>query len=78
VSAAFNLLKVSEVKRKKTNTVRQRLPKSLSGKGALRILQEKEEKKSDEEPKEVLRMEKKLQKLEEKEKKSKLRQEAKK
>ena len=82
VSPAFKLLKVPEVKRKKTNTVRQRLPKSLSGKEALRILQEKEDKKkSDEEAKnqrKVLRMEKKLQKLEEKEKKSKLRQEAKK
>jgi len=32
VSPAFNLLKVPEVKRKKTNTVRQRLPKSLSEK----------------------------------------------
>ncbi|KAH3859252.1 hypothetical protein DPMN_101969 [Dreissena polymorpha] len=49
VSRAFYLLKVPEVLRKKPNTVRQLLPKSLSGKEALKILKEREEKKKNEE-----------------------------
>jgi hypothetical protein len=43
VSESFSLLEVPEVKKKRsTNTLRKRLTKALSGKEALRILQENE------------------------------------
>ncbi|KAH3815097.1 hypothetical protein DPMN_143617 [Dreissena polymorpha] len=77
-----NLLKVPEVIRKKQNTMKQRLPKSLSGKEALKILKEREDKKMNDEvakkQRQLLRTATRKQKLEEKDKKKALREEAKK
>jgi hypothetical protein len=72
VSESFSLLAVPEVKKKRSaNTLRKRLPKALSGKEALRMLQEKENaKKADELAKQKRKEEreaKKAKKLEEKE-----------
>jgi len=79
--SALNLLTVPDVERKKSNTVRQRLPVIVGKRSssAVRILQKKRrKKKSHEKAKYQWKIEKKLQKLEEKEKIGTLREQAKK
>ena len=60
---AFLKLKVPEPKQKKTvQGLRDKLPKALSGKGAIKILQERKQKKEEEEIAKAKRKEERLQK----------------
>ncbi|XP_053392074.1 uncharacterized protein LOC128554789 [Mercenaria mercenaria] len=82
ISKSFSLLHVPEIKKKRSaNTVRNKLPKALSGKEALKILLEKEDAKRAEEfakqKRKEDRLAKKAQKLEEKEQKRIQREETK-
>jgi hypothetical protein len=68
VSPAFNHLRVPQPKKiKNTNTIRQRLPKALSGSDALKMLREKEEKKLREEQEKQERKEERARKKRERE-----------
>lgn len=82
VPPSFILLSVPEIKtKKKTRTIKQKLPKALSSTEALRMLQEKESKKQKEDAKQKRNEEKEVKKKqcqEEKERKKQERNEKKK